>query len=133
MAKKSKGFARVDVRFPTMPQAIAKLGVDENGDVQLKLTQEVYKNLPDYMPKKSGKLIAGMRIKSPTRIHVDGPYARFLFFGKTRTGAQVQYSCDRNPNAGPNWDRRMVADRGKAITAKMQRYVNRNKRRRKLT
>lgn len=118
---------RVNVSFPTMPQALAKLGVDANGDVQRKLTEEVYKNLPDYMPRDSGNLISHMAIKDPTTIRVSTPYARFLFFGKTRTGKQVDYSRQRNPQGGAHWDRRMVAARGKAIVAKVQRYARKKK------
>ena len=112
-----------------MPQAIAKLGVGENGDVQAKLTQDVYANLTDFMPKVTGKLISNTRIKSPTRIRVEGVQARFLFFGLTRKGEPVNYTLSANPNAGPHWDRRMVAARGKAIVAGLNRYVKRKGRR----
>lgn len=125
MAKK---FLSVLVEFPTMPQQLAKLGVDENGDVQDRLTDLVVDNLKDFMPKRSGRLIAGMAKKSPTFIKVEGPYARFLFFGVTRTGKPVDYSTSKNPNAGPNWDRRMVAARGEAIVADLNRYVKRRRR-----
>ena len=125
MAKKK--LVTMKVMFPTMPQALAKLGVDENGDVQAKLTQEVFKNLKDFMPKKTGRLIAGMSIPVPTKVRVEGVYARFLFFGLTRKGNPVNYSKEANPNAGPNWDKRMVAARGKAIAAKVQRYARKRR------
>ena len=87
------------------------------------VTDEVMKNLPDFMPRGSGELIKSMRKTAPNRIRVQTPYARFLFFGKTRTGKHVQYNRDKNPGAGPHWDRRMVAERGRAITEKVKRKI----------
>ena len=143
---------RVKVSFPTMPQAIAKLGVSKNGDVQEMLNDEIFRNLPDFMPKKSGNLIASMSKPSPTRIRVSSPYARFQFFGvkmsapgqgpfpvgdgefRFRKGAKprktdepLDYSHSGNRLAGPHWDRRMVAARGKAIVAKLNKYVKHRK------
>ena len=115
----------VKVKFPTMPQAALKLGVDKKGRVQQLVTNEVLKNLPDYMPRGTGRLISSMSAISPDRIRVSSVYARFLFFGKTRTGAPVNYSLEKNPKAGPHWDRRMVAERGMAITAKVNRQIKR--------
>ena len=114
---------RVSVAFPTMPQAVLKLGVNKKGKVQNRVTDEVMRNLPDFMPRGTGELIKSMRKTAPNRIRVETPYARFLFFGRTKTGAAVNYSKERNPQAGPHWDRRMVAARGKAITAKISRYA----------
>lgn len=113
----------VKVKFPTMPQAALKLGIDAKGRVQKLVTDEVIKNLPDYMPLGEGRLIDSMSIIKPDRIRVASVYARFLFFGKTRMGRPVNYSTDKNPKAGPHWDRRMVAERGKAIAAKVSRQI----------
>jgi len=115
----------VNVKFPTMPEAALKLGVDRKGRVQKLVTDEVYKNLPDFMPRGTGRLISSMSVIAADRIRVASVYARFLFFGKTRTHRPVNYSKDKNPKAGPHWDRRMVAERGKAITAKVNRQIHR--------
>lgn len=122
MGRKGAKFL-MSVRFPTMPQAALKLGVNKKGRVQRLVTDEVMKNLPDFMPRGSGELIESMEKTAPNRIRVSTPYARFLYFGKTKSGKHVQYSRELNPNAGPHWDRRMVAERGRAITAKVQRMV----------
>lgn len=113
----------VNVAFPTMPQAALKLGIDKRGRVQNLVTDEVMRNLPDYMPRKNGRLVASMSKVAPDRIRVSSVYARFLFFGKTSMGKPVNYSRDKNPNAGPHWDRRMIAERGKSITNKVKRMI----------
>ena len=144
---------RMKVSFPTTPLAVAQLGVDENGDVQNALTDEVMRNLPDFMPRKSGSLIASVKKVGPTVIRVDSPYARMQFSGMKmtasngggpfpigdgeyrfrkgakpkRTNEPMDYSHSGNRQAGPHWDRRMVAARGKAIVAKINRYVRSRK------
>lgn len=113
----------VKTQVPGLRRAAVHLGVDEQGEVQRKVTEEVFKRLPAYMPKKTGALVAGMHIERPTRITVDGPYARAQFFGTTRTGAEFDYDTTANPKAGPHWDRRMIADEGAAICAAVQRFA----------
>ena len=153
--RKGKRAMSVKVSFPTMPQAIAKLGVGRNGDVQALVTDEVMHNMPDFMPRRGGGLASSMSKQAPDRIRVDAPYARFQFFGNkmgapgnqgpfpvgdgefrfrkgarpVKTGEPLDYSRSANPQAGPHWDRRMVAARGKAIVAKVNRYVRRRGRR----
>lgn len=103
-----------------------KLGVEGDGDVQSKLNDLIFDNLKDFMPQEGGGLVGKMRKTSNTRIRVDGPYARFLFFGVTAKGAPVRYS-NFNPKGEAHWDRRMVAERGAKIVSDLKRYVRRRK------
>ena len=114
----------VKTQIPGLRRVAVKLGVDEQGDVQKYVTNEVMKRLPAYMPKKTGELESKMRMSKPTQIHVEGPYARVQFFGVTKHGVPFAYDTSANPKAGSHWDRRMVADEGNAIRAKVQRRVN---------
>lgn len=122
-------FLTVRAEFPEAYEAMRKLGVDKDGDVQERATDIIMRNLPDFMPRESGALIGGMWKRKPTRIHIDGPYARFLFHGVTAKGVPVDYSKQKNPRGGPNWDRRLAAERGKAIAAKLQQYAKKGRRR----
>lgn len=148
--KKKHGFS-VKVKFPTMPQAIAKLGADRNGSVQELVTEEVYKNLPDFMPRRKGELIGSMEIIAPNMIKVASQHAKSMFFGNAmkapgnqgpfpvgdgefrfrkgahsvKSGKPIDYSKSTTPHPGPHWDRRMVAARGKAIVKKVNKYVRR--------
>lgn len=123
MAGKWFKFVTIRAELPEAHEAMRKLGVDKDGDVQDKATDLIMANLPDFMPRKSGRLIAGMWKRKRNRVHIDGPYARSQFFGITKSGVPFNYSRQKNPQAGPNWDRRMAAARGKAIAAELQRYV----------
>ena len=37
----------------------------------------------------------------------------------------LDYSKTKNPKAGPHWDRAVTAAEGKAMTADLQRYIDR--------
>lgn len=119
---------RVNMTFsiPSVATVSKKLGTDERGDVQKKVTDEVFKRIKNYMPISSGELTASKtRVVSPTMIKVDGPYARRQFFGRRKDGSPYRYNRNANPKAGPHWDRRMLADEGVQLREEVQRYIDR--------
>ena len=118
----NKPFMTVETVIPNSYQIMRKLGVERDGAVQERLTDLIVDNLKDFMPRESGELIGKMRKVGSDRIRVDGPYARFLFFGVRASGLPVRYD-NLNPQGGAHWDRRMVAERGEQIVAELQRYV----------
>lgn len=118
----NKPFMTVETAIPNSYQIMRKLGVERDGAVQERLTDLIVDNLKDFMPRESGELIGKMRKVGSDRIRVDGPYARFLFFGVRASGLPVRYD-NLNPQGGAHWDRRMVAERGEQIVAELQRYV----------
>lgn len=122
----NKPFMTVETAIPNSYQIMRKLGVERDGAVQERLTDLIVDNLKDFMPRESGELIGKMRKVGSDRIRVDGPYARFLFFGVRASGLPVRYD-NLNPQGGAHWDRRMVAERGSQIVAELQRYVRSRK------
>jgi hypothetical protein len=123
----NKPFMTVQTTIPDSYQLMRKLGVHKDGAVQIKLNELIAENLKDFMPHETGTLVSKMSMPRPTRIRVDGPYARFLFFGVTAKGMPVRYD-NLNPKGGAHWDRRMVAERGAKIVAELQRYARRRRR-----
>lgn len=121
-------------------------GLDEQGDVQAYHTRNVLRRIVRYMPYQSGMTIkltvAQTDVRRPL-IVTDTPSARFLFGGKLMvsdvTGSAwarkgetkhvvntpLDYSKTKNPKAGPHWDRAVTAAEGKAMTADLQRYIDR--------
>lgn len=122
----NKPFMTVQTAIPNSYQLMKNLGVERDGAVQERLTDLIVDNLKDFMPRESGELIGKMRKVGSDRIRVDGPYARFLFFGVRASGLPVRYD-NLNPQGGAHWDRRMVAERGSQIVAELQRYVRSRK------
>lgn len=86
------------------------------------------------MPFQTGVLATKLKyIKSPTEIEVLGPYARYQYYGKVMvgkapkivTGRNLSYDKTRNPQAGPFWDKRLMAAEGDQIVSEVQGYINR--------
>ena len=128
---------RIKVEMKPVNTILAKLGVNKTGDVQAFVTSTVNRRLTKYMPFRSGALATKLKfVKSPTEIEVLGPYARYQYYGKvmvgkapkTVTDRDLKYDKTKNPQAGPYWDRRMMAAEKGQIVAEVQAYVNRRKR-----
>lgn len=85
------------------------------------------------------------KITSPTEITVLGPYAHFQYHGKVwiypptgstwapkygkkvETNHDLTYDKNKNPQAGPFWDRSLIAAEGAAMAADVQEYINKRK------
>ncbi|MEG0854574.1 MAG: minor capsid protein [Angelakisella sp.] len=111
-------------------------GLDSNGKVQSFHTNNVLRRIIKFMPFDTGATIkmtiAQTNINKP-EIVTDAPYAKYLFHGKVMVGEApkqltdipLTYSHHKNPQAGPYWDRRLVAAEDQVIAAELQRYINR--------
>lgn len=147
---------RVKVNMKPINTILTRLGVDKTGDVQMQLTRIVNKRITRYMPYRTGALSGKLKyIKSPTEIEVMAPYARYQYYGKVmvnsetgkgpaymegigyrhRKGAKLkatdrdlEYDTSKNPQAGPYWDKRLMAAERAVIAQDVQAYVNRRKR-----
>ena len=49
----------------------------------------------------------------------------YIYRGLSRSGKPLNYTRTKNPMAGPHWDETVVAFEGTAMTADLQRYLNR--------
>ena len=135
---------RVDMK--PVNAILNRLGVTPDGDVQAHVTKIVYHRITRYMPVRSGVLANDLKkIKSPTEILVEGPYAHFQYNGlvwiypptgstyapkdamKEETSRPLRYDHSKNPEAGPHWDRRLMAAEGEAIAADVQAYVDKRR------
>lgn len=145
---------RIKVNMKPVSSVMKGLGVTARGDVQKFHTANVRRRIQKYMPYRSGATIKLMIVQSPADepfIHVDVPYARMLYNGKVmvdpKTGVagfltkngwrsrkdvskvvsdrDIQYDKSKNPQAGPFWDRRLIAAEGAAMQKDLQDYVNR--------
>ena len=127
---------RVKVNMKPVNTILTRLGVDKNGEVQRFVTNTINRRITRYMPFRAGVLATKLKmVKSATEIEVLGPYARYQYYGKamegvapkTVTDRDLQYDKTKNPQAGPFWDRRMMAAEGKQIAAETQAYIDRGK------
>lgn len=144
----------IKVDMAPVRSMMERLGVTAQGDVQRFHTANVRRRIQKYMPYRSGATIKLMIVQSPVDepfIHVDAPQARMLYYGKvmvdpvtraagfltangwrSRKGVpkvasdrDIQYDKTKNPEAGPLWDRRLIAAEGAVMRQELQDYVNR--------
>lgn len=144
---------RIRVEMNPIATILTRLGVNKTGDVQMQLTRIVNKRITRYMPHRTGALSTKLKyIKSPTEIEVLARYAQYQYYGKVMVNAKtgkgpalipgvgyryrkgtvlkvtdrnLKYTTTKNSDAGPFWDRTLIAREGSAMTADLQRYINR--------
>lgn len=145
---------RIKVDMKPVNTILTRLGVNKTGDVQMQLTRIVNKRITAYMPYRTGTLssLPVKRIISPTEIEVAANYARYQYYGKVEVNAKtgkgpafipgvgyryrkgtklratdrdLNYDTTKNQQAGPFWDRRMMAAEKDQIAHDLQDYVNR--------
>ena len=128
------GRVKVDMR-PVKAILKAK-GLTADGDVQRFHTANVLRRIVKYMPYRTGdtiKLTQTQTVVNEPRIITAAPHAKYIYFGKVMVGSppkqvtdrNLKYTKTKNPQAGPYWDRALVAAEGAAMRNDLQRYVSR--------
>lgn len=126
------------VKFELHPvsQILKAKGLTSDGSVQAFHTQNVLRRIIKYMPYRTGSTIkltiAQTDINKPY-IVTDVPYAKYLYYGKAMEGKAPKVVTDRdlvytktkNPQAGPYWDRALVAAEMPAMQRELQAYIDR--------
>ena len=145
----------VQVKCKSASQIIRDHGLDRNGDVQRYWTNIVNRRLSRYMPYRPGSGALSSKLKyasGPAEITVRAPYAKYQYYGKvmvdpninaagfltkdgtwrSRKGAakvltdrNLTYDTSKNADAGPYWDRRLVAAEGDAMAQEIREYIRR--------
>lgn len=127
---------KVHLKMKPVSQIEKRLGIDPGGDVQRFHTQNVLRRITKFMPFRTEATIkltiAQTDINKPF-IVTDTPYAKYLYYGKamagrapkTVTNRDLVYTKTKNPQAGPFWDRALVASEGAVIRRELQAYINR--------
>ena len=130
-------------------------GLDAGGSVQRFHTLNVKRRIVKFMPYRTGATIKLTQAQSPISgdaINTFVPYARYLHEGKVMVNAKtgkgpgyipdvgyryrkgtklratdrpLSYTLTKNPNAGPFWGRRLMAEEGDAMLQDLKRYVRR--------
>lgn len=144
---------KVRVNMKPAAQIIRDKGLHENGDVQRFHTNNVLKRIKRYMPFGEGGLYKITVIQtdiSKPEIVTAAPQAQYLFQGKKMVNAKtgkgpamipgvgprykkgtilkatnepLSYNRSKNPQAGPHWDRALVAAEGSVIVTELQNYI----------
>jgi len=130
---------RVAVELHGAREIIRRKGLAPGGAVQRQHTANVLRRIVRYLPYRSGKTIKQTIIQtdiSRPEIVTRTPYAKYIYHGKVMVGKApkrvtdkpLEYTKDKNPLAGPRWDRRLVSAEGKLLARELQSYLDRRKR-----
>lgn len=130
---------RVAVELHGAREIIWRKGLAPGGAVQRQHTANVLRRIVRYLPYRSGKTIKQTIIQtdiSRPEIVTRTPYAKYIYHGKVMVGKApkrvtdkpLEYTKDKNPLAGPRWDRRLVSAEGKLLARELQSYLDRRKR-----
>lgn len=129
---------RVAVELRPVREIIRKKGLAPGGAVQRQHTANVLRRIVRYLPYRSGETIKQTIIQtdiSRPEIVTRSPYAKYIYYGKVMVGKApkraidrpLKYTKDKNPLAGPRWDRRLVSAEGKLLARELQDYLDRRK------
>lgn len=125
---------KITVKPPS--QIVKELGTGRGGAVQMFHTQNVIRRIQKFMPYRSGALIKLMIAQSPVSepfVNIDAPPARYLYYGKAMEGKppkrvtdrDLHYTITKNPQAGPFWDRRLLAAEKSVMQKELQDFADR--------
>ena len=111
-------------------EILKKLGLGGTNKVQKYIASQVKRLCDPYVPMQQGLL------KNQATIAGDGsyivytqPYAHYQYYGKVMAGrAPKQYTGDDltyhgEPMRGPNWDKRMLADKSNDLERSVEAYI----------
>lgn len=119
---------KVEVHMNPPGQVIKKIGLDKSGRVQQFWTATVLRRIQRYMPYRTGETIkltiSQTNINKP-EIITNTPYARYLFNGVSKSGKPLNYTKTKNPQAGPHWDRAVIAAEMPAMKQELQNFIDR--------
>lgn len=110
----------------------ANLGIEPNGRVHKFFTNECAKEMDPFVPFDEGSLAETViQGGQPTRnvttntITYEQPYARYVYYGISKSGKSLHYHTDMHKLAGPYWDKRMWTAKGQDIVKRVQENINR--------
>lgn len=136
--------------LPDTADMLRKFHLEKGGAVQRKIDQTVIDYCKPYCPKDTGVLESspyGTSAIGSGKVIYNTPYAHYLYYGvvygpnfpqKDETGAivgwkspkkkfpterELQYSQEKNPQAGSFWFERMKADRKEDIIEEANRVA----------
>lgn len=124
----------VKVKMNDSNRIIKKHGLDENGKVTEFLRGTVGRFCDPYIPFLSGKLKDLKTYPNNHSIKYISPYAHYHYKGKMTIGASKPKGIKRTisgatmkyqgaPKRGPEWDKRMMNDRGREVCRDVERFI----------
>lgn len=101
----------------------ANLGIEPNGRVHKFFTATCRRYMDKYVPMDTG-ILAGNVTLTANSITYEQPYAHYQYMGISKSGKPLNYSPDKHPLAGSQWDKRMWTAEGQQVVQEVQNHFN---------
>lgn len=129
----NSGF-NITVKMNQASQIIKDHGLDENGRVTEFLRDTVYRLYEPYVPRNIGNLYRQVTFPNKHSIKHIVPYGHYHYKGKKAVGPSKPKGVKRKisgidmqyqgaPKRGPEWDKRMMNDRGKEVCKDVENFI----------
>ena len=99
----------------------AKLGIDTNGRVQKFFTNTCAKHMDKYVPFDEGNL-ADYSIQGNLIVY-EQEYARYQYYGISKSGKKLNYQTDKHPLATSYWNEKMWSAEKDDVIKEVQDYI----------
>ena len=112
---------------------IANLGLSPNGDVQRWFTNTCALHMDKYVTFDTGALATTTVLSSgkinegnvfENAIVYNQEYARYVYYGLSKSGKPLNYQTDKHELAGSYWDKRMWTAEKKQVVKEVQNYFD---------
>ena len=118
---------RVDIK--PINQILKRHGLQQDGEVNLFLRNEVERYSDSYIPFLKSTLKNNKSHPNSHSIKYNSPYARYQYYGKVMVGKAPKKVTNKDlkysgaPKRGAFWDKRMWNDRGKEICNNLEVFI----------
>lgn len=131
---------KVDYHLDGTGEMLRRRGLNPDGRVQRQFTVECARQMDPYVPMRQGTL-KNTRYIGSNYVEYRGPYAHYQYIGHLMVGVKsgsawaksgeakryvtppVDLRYHGAPKRGALWDKRMWADKGRQITAKIAKLA----------
>lgn len=119
---------KVKVDIPTA-EILKARGLGSDTGARKYLASQVKNYCDKYVPMQQGELMKATIANDGSHIVYTQPYAHYQYYGKVMAGrAPKKYTGDDltyhgAPMRGPNWDKRMLADKSKDLENSLDAYI----------
>lgn len=122
----------VKIKLKPTSAIILKLGLDANGDVQQFFTNTCALHMDKYVPFDTGALARTTVINGnintgnvfQNAIVYNQDYARYVYYGISRSGLPMNYQKEKHPEANSYWDKRMWSAEKDIVVKEVQNYLD---------
>lgn len=112
---------------------LKKYGLGQSKEAQRFLAEDVERLCQPYVPMSAGSgahMVSSARVEDD-RIIYPGPYAHYQYVGEVMAGRAPKHYTGKpidyhgGPMRGKEWDKRMMADKGKEVEQDLENYLRR--------